>query len=152
MKYIVETADEYIEKQQGERRGKIKKLRQTILENLDIGFKEGISYGMIGYFVPHSIYPSGYHVNPSEPLPFVSLASQKKHIAIYHNEIYMNEDLKKWFIDEYTTKVSKRLDMAKSCIRFKDNDEIPYDLIGKLVRKTKIKDYINLYQSTFINK
>jgi len=152
VKYIVDTADEYIEKQQGERKEKIKKLRQTILENLDIGFKEGISYGMIGYFVPHSIYPNGYHVNPAEPLPFISLASQKHHIAIYHNEIYANEDLKNWFIDEYKKRISKKLDMAKSCIRFKDNDDIPYDLIGELVKKSKIKDYIKLYESTFIKK
>jgi uncharacterized protein YdhG (YjbR/CyaY superfamily) len=106
---------------------------------------------MISYFVPHSIYPNGYHVNSAEPLPFMSLASQKNHIAIYHHEIYINDDLKNWFTEEFKKRNPKKLDMSKSCIRFKDSDEIPFDLIADLVRKSKIKDYIDLYESK-INK
>lgn len=138
--------EDYISQLSDERKEVITKLRKTILANLPKGFKECISYGMIGYVVPHEIYPGGYHCDPKLPLPFMSIASQKNFIAVYHMGIYANEELMKWFVNEYPKHCSRKLDMGKSCIRFKKLEEIPYELIGELTTKMTVQDWINLYE------
>lgn len=123
------------------------KLHETILKNLPKGFEPGISYGMIGYVVPHTLYPAGYHCKPSEPLPFASLASQKASINFYHMGIYAKPELLEWFVTQYPKHSSQKLDMGKSCIRFKKPEHIPYDLIGELMTKMSVEEWINLYES-----
>lgn len=123
------------------------KLHETIVKNLPKGFEPGISYGMIGYVVPHTLYPAGYHCKPSEPLPFASLASQKASINFYHMGIYSNPELLEWFIAEYPKHSSQKLDMGKSCIRFKKPEHIPYALIGELMTKMSVDEWITLYES-----
>lgn len=123
------------------------KLRTTILKNLPKGFKETMGYGMVSYVVPHEIYPKGYHVDPSMPLPFISLASQKNFIAFYHMGLYGNPALLKWFQSEYAKQVPAKLDMGKSCVRFKKPDNIPYKLIADLVSKISVKEWISAYEA-----
>lgn len=123
------------------------KLREIVLQNLSEGFEEAVGYGMIGWCVPHSIYPAGYHCNPEEPLPFIGMASQKNHISFYHMGIYASPDLLKWFLDEYPKHSDRKLDMGKSCIRFKKPEHIPYELLGELVQKMTPDDWIQLYES-----
>ncbi len=123
------------------------KLHETIVKNLPKGFEPGISYGMIGYVVPHTLYPAGYHCKPSEPLPFASLASQKASINFYHMGIYANPELLEWFTSEYPKHSKQKLDMGKSCIRFKKPEHIPYELIGELMTKMSAEDWISLYES-----
>lgn len=142
-----ETVDSYIEQLPEDRKEVFEKLRQTILENLPKGFAEVISYGMIGYVVPHSIFPHGYHCNPKLPLPFINIASQKNFIAFYHMGIYADPTLLEWFTAEYPKHSKRKLDMGKSCIRFKKLDEIPFALIAELVAKITVKDWIKLYES-----
>lgn len=141
------TPDEYIAELPEERVSAMKKLRKTILENLPDGFEETMSYGMIGYVVPHSIYPDGYHCTPELPLPFLSIASQKNFIGLYHMGIYSDEELLNWFTDEYPNHVKTKLDMGKSCIRFKKIEAIPYDLIGELAQKMTVQEWIDKYES-----
>ena len=112
-----------------------------------MGFSEEINYGMIGWVVPHSLYPEGYHCDPKLPLPFMSIASQKHFIAVYHIGVYANPKLLEWFISEYPKHCSTKLDMGKSCIRFKKIGNIPYNLIGELVTKMSANDWIMLYES-----
>lgn len=142
----ITTADSYIASLPEERKASMTKLRNLILKNLPKGFQEGINYGMISYHVPHSIYPNGYHCKPADPLPFINLASQKNFIAIYHMGLYMDPKLMKWFTDKYAATVKGKLDMGKSCIRFKKPDSIPFDLIGELVSKISVKDWISTYE------
>jgi uncharacterized protein YdhG (YjbR/CyaY superfamily) len=123
------TPDEYVAELSEERGIAVQKLRDIIKENIPNGFQETMSYGMIGYVVPHSIYPDGYHCSPDLPLPFLNIASQKNFIALYHMGIYSDETIMKWFTTEYPKYVKSKLDMGKSCIRFKKIDQIPYDLI-----------------------
>jgi len=124
------------------------KLRATILTNLPKGFEEQMSYGMIGYVVPKSRYPNGYHCNTDLPLPFVNIASQKNFIALYHLGIYADKNLYNWFVNEYSKHCKYKLDMGKSCIRFKKPAEIPFELIGELMQKISIEDWIDLYENT----
>ncbi|GAB4343732.1 MAG: DUF1801 domain-containing protein [Calditrichia bacterium] len=140
------TVAEYLARVLEERREAFNKLRQTILENLPEGFLETINYGMIGYVVPHELYPPGYHCEPKLPLPFASIASQKNFIALYHSGIYASPELKEWFISEYPRYAKRKLDMGKSCIRFKNMDYIPFDLIGRLMSKMTPQDMIELYE------
>lgn len=142
------TPEEYIELLPEERRVAITELRRVILENLPEGFEECVNYGMISYVVPHSLYPEGYHVDPVQPLPFISLASQKNHIAVYHMGIYADEELLSWFKNEYAKNSKSKLDMGKSCIRFKNIDKIPYPLIGTLAGKMTPEYWISLYSKT----
>lgn len=137
----------YIDELPPERREAISRLRQVILENLPDGFEETMSYGMIGYVIPHSRYPAGYHCNPKQALPFMSIASQKNYIALYHMGLYAKEDLMKWFVEEYQRRVAGKLDMGKSCVRFKKMEHIPYDLIGELVQKMSAEEWIALYEA-----
>ncbi len=147
MQSKAKTPSEYIEQLPEDRKEVISKLRKTILDNLPKGFKEEMSYGMLGYVVPHSIYPDGYHCNPELPLPFINLASQKNHIGFYHMGIYSDPDLMQWFTKEYTKHIKTKLDMGKSCIRFKNPEVIPFKLMGELVRKMTADDWIKKYES-----
>ncbi len=123
------------------------KLHNVIVKNLPKGFEAAISYGGLGYVVPHTIYPTGYHCKPSEPLPFAGLASQKNSINFYHMGIYAEPKLLEWFVTEYPKHTKQKLDMGKSCIRFNKLDDIPYKLIGELMKKMSAKEWINIYES-----
>lgn len=141
------TPDEYVAELPEERATAIQKLRDTIKENLPDGFEETMSYGMIGYVVPHSIYPDGYHCSPELPLPFMNIASQKNYIALYHSGIYADEKLLNWFTSEYPKYVKTKLDMGKSCVRFKKPEQIPYELIAELTQKMTVQDWVDRYES-----
>ena len=143
------TPEQYLSELPEDRKEAMLKLRNAIKENLPQGFEEVISYGMLGYVVPHSIYPSGYHCNPKLPLPFINLASQKNFIALYHMGIYANKNLESWFVSEYPKHVKTKLDMGKSCIRFKKMEDIPFDFIGELAAKVSVEDWISNYEKAF---
>ena len=145
MKIEANSPTDYISQLPDERQSAMTKLRQTILDNLPEGFEETMIYGMIGYVVPKSIYPAGYHCDPSLPLTFINIASQKNFIAIYHLGIYMIPDLLNWFVNEYPKHSSLKLDMGKGCIRFKKIDQIPYNLIAELIRKISCNQYLEIY-------
>lgn len=150
MQSKAQSVEEYVNELSEERKEAISQLRETILKNIPKGFVEEISYGMIGYVVPHSIYPKGYHCNPKLPLPLVNIASQKNFIALYHMGIYANPELLKWFVNEFPKYSSLKLDMGKSCIRFKNIEQIPFDLIAQLIQKITVQDWINTYELNFI--
>ena len=139
------TIAEYMKALPDERRGAMKKLRTVIKSNLPAGFKEQISYGLPGWVVPHSSYPGGYHCDPSLPLPFISIASQKSHVGLYHMGIYADAKLLKWFEGEYPKHVTTKLDMGKSCIRFKKVESIPFDLVGELCGRMSPDEWIDVY-------
>ncbi len=143
------TPEAYIEELPQVSQTAVSQMRQTILANIPKGFNEVMSYGMIGFVVPHSIYPSGYHCSPELPLPFINLAAQKNFIALCHMGIYADKTLLDWFVDQYPKHCKHKLDMGKSCIRFKYLDDIPYDLIGELVSKMTPRQWIELYESAF---
>ncbi len=143
------TVDDYIAEIPDEKAPYFIKLRNTILENTPKGFKEAIGYGMIGYAVPHEIFPAGYHCDPKLPLPFAGIASQKNFIALYHMGIYVDPKLLDWFVTEYPKHSKLKLDMGKSCIRFKKADQIPYALIAELMQKMTVQDWISLYQKNY---
>lgn len=138
---------EYIDSLPEERKTAMEKLRNVISENLPKGFKETMGYGMLCYVVPHSTYPNGYHCDPKLPLPFLSIASQKNFIAVYHMGMYMDKKLLDWFTAEYPKHVKTKLDMGKSCIRFKKMDQIPYALLAELFQKVTVQDWISNYES-----
>ncbi|NND16011.1 MAG: DUF1801 domain-containing protein [Eudoraea sp.] len=147
MKYEANSPEEYISKIPEDRQPVLAKMREVILANLPKGFEETMSYGMIGYVVPHSIYPDGYHCTPELPLPFMNIASQKNFVALYHSGIYASEELLTWFQHEYPKHCKRKLDMGKSCIRFKYMDDIPYKLIEELTQKLSVQDWIDIYES-----
>ena len=149
MKYISNSPKDYISQLPEERKVPMEKLRKTIAKNLPKGFEETISYNMIGFVVPHKTYPKGYHCDPKLPLPFINIASQKNFIALYHMGIYANPELYKWFVNEYPKHCKRKLDMGKSCIRFKKMEEIPFDLIAELCTKTTVNQWINNYEINF---
>lgn len=140
------TPDQYISELPEDRRNVIEKLRKVSLDNLPDGFKEGMGYGMMGYVVPHEIYPKGYHCNPKDPLPFFGFASQKNSVNMYHMALYSDKKLHDWFVSEFPNHSKARLDMGKSCVRFKKFDDIPYDLIGQLLTKITVEDWITMYE------
>lgn len=140
------TPTEYIAELPEDRRKVINKLREVILKNLPEGFEEIMNYGMLGYVVPHSRYPDGYHCNPSEPLPFMGLASQKNHIGFYHMALYCEPKILEWFTSEYSRQVTTKLDMGKGCIRLKNPDKIPYELLGELAGKMTVDTWITTYE------
>ena len=147
MKIEAKSPDDYISKLPEDRQEVLSKLREVVLANLPEGFSEEMSYGMIGYVVSHSLYPAGYHCDPKLPLPFMSMASQKNFVAFYHMGMYADQKLLDWFVGEYPNHAKYKLDMGKSCIRFKRMNDIPYDLIGQLVSKVTVDDWIQLYDS-----
>jgi uncharacterized protein YdhG (YjbR/CyaY superfamily) len=147
MQSAAKTPNQYINELPEERKLAVSRLRNILKERLPEGFKEEMSYGMLGYVVPHELYPKGYHVNPDLPLPFINLASQKNFIALYHSGIYASDDLLEWFKEEYAKQVPTKLDMGKSCIRFKNVKNIPFDLIAELAEKMTPQQWIELYES-----
>lgn len=146
MQSTAKTPAEYVDSLPDERKSVIENIRKTVLDNLPEGFEETMGYGMLGYVVPHSIYPSGYHCDPKTPLPFISVASQKNFIALYHMGIYADESLLNWFVVEYPKHCKTKLDMGKSCIRFKKMNDIPLELLGQLVAKMSVQDWISMYE------
>ena len=139
--------DDYISQLDEDRQAAMTKIRKVIKKNLPKGFQETLNYNMPAFVVPHKLYPDGYHCDPKLPLPFISFASQKNFIALYHMGIYANPDLQKWFVEEYPKHCKRKLDMGKSCIRFKKIEEIPYDLIGELCAKVSPQDWIDVYET-----
>lgn len=152
MQYKATSPEDYINQVPEERREALKKLRKVINTNLPKGFEEGIQYGMIGYYVPHSVYPDGYHCNPKTPLPFMSFASQKNSVNLYHSGIYAKKELHDWFVSEFPKHNKRKLDMGKSCIRFKYVDEIPFELIAELTRKMTCEEWIDIYETAIKKK
>jgi uncharacterized protein YdhG (YjbR/CyaY superfamily) len=150
MQSSASTPDEYISELPSERKEIIIKLRSVISKNLPKGFEEKMSYGMLGYVVPHSIYPQGYHCNTKLPLPFINLASQKNFIALYHMKIYLDMNLLNWFTEEFK-KTGWKPDIGKSCIRFKNMEKIPFDLIGELCKKVTVQEWIDYYNDKIHN-
>ena len=144
-KKTVKTIKEYLETLSSERKSIVNQLRRVIKKNLPQGFKEEINYGMIGYVVPLTIYPPGYRNNT--PLPFMNIASQKNNVVVYHLGVYSDKKLLAWFKKEYEKFSKRKLDMGKSCIRFKHLNEIPYSLIGELSSKISVKKWIEIYES-----
>ncbi|REC47933.1 DUF1801 domain-containing protein [Chryseobacterium pennipullorum] len=143
------STEDYISKIPAERQDSFRKLFNTVNDNLPEGFEENASYGMIGWGVPLKTYPAGYHCTPGMPLPFISVASQKNFIALYHMGIYARPELLEWFVAEFPKHSKKKLDMGKSCIRFKKAEDIPFDLIAELSRKMTPEDWISTYESQY---
>lgn len=152
MKIEANTPDEYLQKIPQERQAPMRALRDTIRKNLPPGFHEEMIYGMIGYVVPHSLYPNGYHVDPKLPLPFINIASQKNFIAFYHMGIYADTELLNWFTTEYPNHMKTKLDMGKSCIRFKKPENLPLELIGELCSKMTPERWIEIYEKSISNQ
>jgi len=147
MQYDANTIDNYISQLPEERQPVLHKLRKLANENLPKGFEETINYKMPSWVVPHSTYPDGYHCDPKLPLPFLSIASQKNFVAVYHSGCYADPELMEWFKEEYPKHVKTKLDMGKSCIRFKKMDTIPYELLGELFSKVTVKEWVDRYES-----
>ena len=143
------TVKEYIDGLPEDRKEAINQLRTVIQKKLPKGFQEEMSYGMIGYVVPHTLYPAGYHCNPKLPLPFMNIASQKNFIAVYHMGIYADPKLMDWFLAEFPKHSKSKLDMGKSCIRFKKPEQIPFELMGELASKMTVKEWIALYEKNY---
>ena len=146
------TPQQYLDELPEDRKKPIQKLRLQILNNMPKGMEETMNYGMLGYVIPHSVYPDGYHCNPKQPLPFMNLASQKNFVAVYSMTIYAKKDLLEWFTSEYAKRCKYKLDMGKSCIRFKRLDDIPYDLIGELTAKVSTEEWIQIYENAYKKK
>ena len=149
MQSAAKTPEEYIDSLPLDRREVVSKIREILLENLPTGFEEVIGYGMLGYVVPHSIYPKGYHCNPKLPLPYINLASQKNYVALYATCVYGDSKLKDWFTNEYPKHCKTKLDIGAGCIRFKKMDDIPYQLIGELAGKLTPQQLIEICESVF---
>ncbi len=146
MQYKATNANDYISQIPEDRQAAVKKLHGTIKKNLPKGFAESVGYGMIGFCVPHSLYPAGYHCDPKAPLPFIGIASQKNFIAVYHMGIYASPELLKWFTTAHAKASIKKLDMGKSCIRYKKTEDIPFELIGELATKMTPQQWIATYE------
>ena len=152
MRIAADTIDEYIANVPKERQEAFNKLWEVISENIPSGFEPTLNYGLPSYVIPHSTYPDGYHCDPKLPLPFLSIANQKNFVAVYHMGIYADMDLMKWFTTEFPKHVKGKLDMGKSCIRFKKIDQIPYDLIAKLLGKMSKDNWIQIYEAAYKKK
>lgn len=149
MQYKAISPEDYISQIPKERQEAMEKLRKVIKDNLPKGFEEGMNYNMIGYYVPHSIYPNGYHCDTKLPLPFMNIASQKNFMALYHMGMYAKKEILDWFTLEYPKHCKYKLDMGKSCVRFKKIEDIPYDLIGQLTAKISVDEWIQVYENAF---
>jgi len=147
MKAMGKTVEEILISLPEDRLEPFNKLHDVIMKNLPKGFEAAISYGGLGYVIPHSLYPAGYHCKPIEPLPFAGIASQKNSINFYHMGIYSDPKLLEWFVSEYPKYSEQKLDMGKSCVRFKKLDQIPYKLIGELMKKMSVKKWISIYET-----
>ncbi len=140
------SVERYLADLPADRREQIQAVRQTILANLPEGYEEGMQYGMIGYYVPHSVYPPGYHCDPKQPLPFAGLASQKNHMSIYLMCIYGDGQQQEWFREAWT-KTGKKLDMGKGCVRFKRIEDVPLNVVGQAIKRVPVKKFIASYES-----
>lgn len=147
MQSNAKTVDGYISTLPPDRAKAVEKIRQAIKKNLPKGFEETMQYGMISYVVPHTRYPLGYHANPKDALPFISLASQKNHLAVYHMMVYQGP-LHDWFTAEWKKHTDKKLDMGKSCIRFRKLEDVPLKLLGQLVARVSPEEWIAAYEKT----
>lgn len=152
MKAQGKTVKEILSNLPADRLEPFNKLHEVIVKNLPKGFEPGISYGGLGYVIPHTLYPAGYHCKPEEPLPFAGISSQKASINFYHMGIYAEPKLLNWFVSEYPKHSKQKLDMGKSCVRFKKMEEIPYKLIGELMKKISAKEWIALYEKNYLSK
>lgn len=152
MQSTATTVEQYLQELPEERMEVVGKLREVILENLPKGFEECMNYGMLGYVVPHSLYPEGYHCDPKLPLPFMNLASQKNFVAVYHMGIYSDPSIMDWFLAQYPKHCKTKLDMGKSCIRFKNLSNVPYGLIGQLASKISVAEWISTYETVVKTK
>lgn len=150
MQQINKEVQLYLDSLPMDRKLSMERLRTIILNNLPEGFEETICYGMITYVIPHTTYPKGYHCNPKQALPFLSIASQKNFISVYHMGMYANPVLYEWFVSTYPKHSNLKLDMGKSCIRFKKVEAIPFDLIGELASKVTVNDWITTYESIYL--
>ncbi|MCB9034018.1 MAG: DUF1801 domain-containing protein [Chitinophagales bacterium] len=149
MKVVASSVEDYLNNIADDKKEAVAQLRNTVKQNLPEGFVEQLSYGMIGFVVPKTLYPNGYHCTPELPLPFINIAAQKNFVALYHMGIYADEKLYNWFINEYPKHSKTKLDMGKSCIRFKKPEQIPYDLIATLSTKMTPQNWIELYETNF---
>ncbi|MFZ6001695.1 MAG: DUF1801 domain-containing protein [Bacteroidota bacterium] len=147
MQSKAKTVAEYIDSLPADRKKVIVAMRKAVKQNLPKGFEEVMSYGMIGYVVPHRLYPKGYHVTPELPLPFINIASQKNHIAFYHMTI-SEGPLAEWFKEEWKEHSTKKLDMGKSCVRFKNPDDVPVELLGIVASKVTPQQWIEQYEKS----
>ena len=145
------SVDEYVANVSENYRDAIQKLREVVKNNLPRGFMEMLNYGMIGFVVPHELYLNGYHCDPKLPLPFINIAAQKNSISFYHMGISAQPPLLDWFLEAYAKSSNQKLDMGKSCIRFKKAEHIPYDLIGELVKKMTVENWIEVYENAFVS-
>ena len=152
MQSTATTVEQYLQELPEERKEVVERLRKVILKNLPKGFEECINYGMLGYVVPHSLYPEGYHCDPKLPLPFMNLASQKNFVAVYHMAIYSDPLIMDWFLAQYPKHCRTKLDMGKSCIRFKNLSNVPYGLIGQLASKISVAEWISTYETVVKTK
>ncbi|WP_044400576.1 DUF1801 domain-containing protein [Lacinutrix sp. Hel_I_90] len=146
------TPEEYISQLPEDRKAPVSKLHEVIKKNMPNGLESGMAYGMLAYYVPKAIYPEGYHCKPYPPLPFINVASQKNFIALYHSGLYAKKELYDWFVAEYPKHSKYKLDMGKSCVRFKKTEAIPYELIEALLCKMSVEEWITLYKKTKLNK
>jgi hypothetical protein len=140
------TVGQYLKELPADRRAAISELRRVIRRNLPKGFQEGMQYGMIGYYVPHKLYPAGYHCDPKQPLPYVSLASQKNHMSLYLCAAYHNKRENDWFQKAWQ-ETGKKLDMGKSCIRFKKIADVPLDVVAAAVARMSVDEFVEFYES-----
>lgn len=147
MQSRAKTVEHYLAELPEDRRAAISAIRAVILKNLPKGYEEGMGYGMISYHVPHSVYPAGYHCNPKQPLPFAALAAHKNHVALYLMCVYGDPDLVAWLREQWAA-TGKKLDMGKSCIRFKKLDDVPLAVVGRVIKKVPAKNYIERYEAT----
>jgi hypothetical protein len=140
------TVEQYLFELPDDRRQAVEAVREVILANLDQDYEEGMQYGMIGYYVPHRVYPAGYHCDPKQPLPFAALASQKNYMSLYLMCVYGDSPHAKWFQDAWA-KTGKKLDMGKSCVRFKRLEDLALDVIGEAIRRVPARKYIEFCEA-----
>ena len=140
------TIESYINSLPIDRKELVNKIINVVEENIPVGYTKVMNYSMPSFVIPHSIYPAGYHVKPDLPLPFIGVASQKNHIGFYHMGVYADSNLLDWFISKYPKYCKSKLDMGKSCIRFKKMDDIPYELVAELSTKMTTQDWISIYE------
>ena len=152
MKIEASSPDDYISKLPEDRAKAVSRIRDIFANHLPEGFEQTMGYGMIAFVVPHSKYPDGYHCDPKIPLPFVNIASQKNFVALYHSGIYAKKELHDWFVAEYPKHAKYKLDMGKSCVRFKKVDDIPYELIEELAKKMTVEEWIEIYERAIKKK
>jgi hypothetical protein len=140
------TVEQYLAELPDDRRQALQAVRRAILDNLPPGYEEGMQYGMIGYYVPHSVYPAGYHCDPKQPLPFAALASQKNHMSVYLMCVYGDTEHEAWFREAWL-KTGKKLNMGKSCVRFRKIEDVPLEVVGESIRRVSTEKLIEFYDS-----